>query len=128
MTASETGDAAALPDLLKSDAWSALIEIAKSLQAASMSINTSGNWSSDTDADIGYSLKLPIEPAQTMGNDGFEEIPQHLLDEINGAGGSVVGSSAAPAEPSGPKACPHCTFENPPSNNDCELCGLPLAG
>lgn len=128
MTASETGDAAALPDLLKSDAWSALIEIAKSLQAASMSsiLRVIGPWTSMLMFD--YSLKIPIEPAQTMGNDGFEEIPQHLLDEINGAGGSVVGSSAAPAEPSGPKACPHCTFENPPSNNDCELCGLPLAG
>lgn len=128
MTASETGDAAALPDLLKSDAWSALIEIAKSLQAASMSsiLRVIGPCTSMLMFD--YSLKIPIEPAQTMGNDGFEEIPQHLLDEINGAGGSVVGSSAAPAEPSGPKACPHCTFENPPSNNDCELCGLPLAG
>lgn len=52
MTASETGDATALPDLLKSDAWSALTEIAKSLQAASMSIHTSGHWSLDIDADV----------------------------------------------------------------------------
>lgn len=52
MTASETGDAAALPDLLKSDAWSALIEIAKSLQAASMSSILPGHWSLDIDADV----------------------------------------------------------------------------
>lgn len=24
------------------------------------------------------------------------------------------------------RVCPHCTFENTNSGNDCEVCGLPL--
>lgn len=93
-----------------------------------------------------------------MDNDGFEEIPAHLLDEIHGitrpsstgrASGSGLGSSmddmqdierdfpelAAGSDPvgggadsSGPVACPHCTFENPPGTSDCEVCGLPING
>jgi nuclear protein localization family protein 4 len=65
-------------------------------------------------------------PAQ---NDGFEEIPAHLLDEINGFGGSAQGSApadVAPAAAAAEKACPHCTYVNAPGAQDCDVCGLPL--
>lgn len=53
-------------------------------------------------------------------NDGFEEIPPELLNDTSmDTGGASVG---------GPKACPHCTFENEPGATDCMICGLPLAG
>lgn len=34
--------------------------------------------------------------------------------------------SPPPSQPSGAKACPHCTFENDASARDCDVCGLPL--
>lgn len=79
-------------------------------------------------------LFIVSKPA-SMGNDGFEEIPAHLLDEINGAGGTGSGSASANDAPgagagatqSGPTACPHCTYENEPGAQDCDVCGLPLA-
>ncbi|KAL7424724.1 nuclear protein localization protein 4 [Cryptotrichosporon argae] len=39
-----------------------------------------------------------------------------------GGGGSGSGGGAAE------KVCPHCTFINPPSATDCEICSLPLSG
>ena len=49
-----------------------------------------------------------------------DDIPPELFDEV-----------ATPAhgngQPSGNvRVCPHCTFENTNSGNDCEVCGLPL--
>lgn len=147
--AHETGDPTAMSDLLSTDAWQALVGIAKSLQAERESSNpfclsllfrgypkrvqfTLSNSLHDCFTTATRQQQQPL-----MSNDGFEEIPQHLLDEINASGASVVGSSTtgggggvgeSTSEPAGPRACPHCTFENPPGNTDCELCGLPLSG
>jgi len=72
-----------------------------------------------------------------VDNDGFEEIPPELLDEMamdvdpESLGGSrprsrlddddgIVGGSRPK------KICPHCTFENQPGATDCDVCGLPL--
>jgi nuclear protein localization protein 4 homolog len=69
-----------------------------------------------------------------LDNDGFEEIPPELLDEMamdidsgssrprsrlgedDGAAGGVRAK----------KICPHCTFENEAGARDCDVCGLPL--
>ena len=55
-------------------------------------------------------------PTRTMDDD----IPPELFDEAttpdhgNGRPSANV------------RVCPHCTFENTNSGNDCEVCGLPL--
>ena len=48
-----------------------------------------------------------------------EDIPSEFLEQITPQGG---GGGAL----SGIRICPHCTFENTHSGNDCEVCGLPL--
>ena len=45
--------------------------------------------------------------------------PEFLTDQAGGGGGGGGG---------GMVVCPHCTFENPPGNVDCEICSLPLQG
>jgi len=62
-------------------------------------------------------------------NDGFEEIPPELLNDMSMEQPGAAGSgSATPATAGGMKACPHCTFENDAGATDCDVCGLPLAG
>ncbi|KAG8805449.1 nuclear protein localization protein 4 [Serendipita sp. 411] len=76
-------------------------------------------------------------PARPLDNDGFEEIPPELLDEMGmdvdqtSGGGSRPRSrldTSAGGLPAGSatKICPHCTFENSASAVDCDVCGLPL--
>jgi nuclear protein localization family protein 4 len=62
-------------------------------------------------------LPAPDAPSTRIMDD---DIPPELFDEV-----------ATPAHGNGrPSAnvrvCPHCTFENTNSGNDCDLCGLPL--
>ncbi|KNE58965.1 hypothetical protein AMAG_03322 [Allomyces macrogynus ATCC 38327] len=78
---------------------------------------------------------------------GLDEIPawmtlRAILPAPGGAGGSLASPTAASApwgdfggveQPAHPAAgastrawsCRHCTFSNPPSATDCEMCGLP---
>lgn len=81
------------------------------------------------------------QPQQTL--DGFDippdvDVPPSAAggggggfgDEA-GAGGAAggAGPAAGGAGDDGVKVCPHCTFENGPgAGQDCEVCGLPLAG
>lgn len=63
----------------------------------------------------------PSQPApgsRGPGNDGFEDIPPEMFDEIHGGHGGGGGTVT----------CPHCTFENMAGSTDCDVCGLPLSG
>ncbi|KAJ9102892.1 hypothetical protein QFC19_004622 [Naganishia cerealis] len=107
--AHETGDHVALDELMNTDSWKTLMTIMQDQSASAK------------------------DSRPTINNDGFEEIPAHLLNEINGipqGASSTVGGGDNSAGPSstvaGPRECPHCTFENPPGAGDCEICGLPL--
>lgn len=53
-----------------------------------------------------------------------EDIPQDVFDQI--AAEEAAGRGGPSGASSGIKICPHCTFENPPGETDCEVCGLPL--
>ena len=55
-------------------------------------------------------------PTRTMEDD----IPPELFDEATTPDRGNGRSSA------NVRVCPHCTFENTNSGNDCEVCGLPL--
>jgi len=61
----------------------------------------------------------PSRPAapvpSSTATDDFE-IPSEVYDDMAGIG---VGNA-------GVVTCPHCTFENPSGQTDCEVCGLPL--
>ncbi|KAI5449687.1 nuclear protein localization protein 4 [Naganishia albida] len=101
--AHETGDHAALDELVKTDAWKTLVTVARD-QASTKSSRP------------------------TVSNDGFEEIPAHLLDEINGFSGAGAGDAgnAGSTAASSEKECPHCTYVNAAGTQDCDVCGLPL--
>ncbi|KAJ9092349.1 hypothetical protein QFC21_006849 [Naganishia friedmannii] len=106
-----TGDHVALDELMNTDSWKTLMTVMQDQTNAK-------------------------ESRPSAFNDGFEEIPAHLLNEINGFSGTGAGVNGGGAGPSGdgmdasaaagPRICPHCTFENPPGANDCEICGLPM--
>jgi len=49
-----------------------------------------------------------------------DDIPPELFDEVTTPD---HGNSRPSANV---RVCPHCTFENTNSGNDCEVCGLPL--
>jgi len=75
----------------------------------------------------------PSGSSRQMDNDGFEEIPPELLDEMMDVDSIEGGASRprsrlggdAPAG-GGKKVCPHCTYENESGATDCDVCGLPL--
>lgn len=77
---------------------------------------------------------LTVDPHRTaskpaaMDDDGFEQIPAHLLAEGQGGPSASTGGASTSASASGPIACPHCTYENAPGATDCDVCGLPLRG
>ena len=66
---------------------------------------------------------VDVPPSAAGGGGGFG-------DEAGAAGGAGgAGAAAGGAGDDGIKVCPHCTFENGPgAGQDCEVCGLPLAG
>lgn len=62
--------------------------------------------------------------------DGFEippdvDVPPELTRADDGTN---AGTPAAAGGGGGMQVCPHCTFENNPGVQDCEICGLPLSG
>lgn len=88
---------------------------------------------------VGETAKPPPTTSRALDNDGFEEIPPELLEEMmdvdsEGGGASrprsrLSGVAAGDAgRGGGKKVCPHCTFENDASASDCDVCGLPLGG
>lgn len=116
----------ALELFMKSPGWNQLIAIASSLEPPSEHHSTSIRKSTLTHS-------LFTELKQALLDDGFEQIPEHMLQEI--AGGShhnqqhhAPPPAAAASGPPAERACPHCTFVNDASSQDCSICGLPLSG
>ncbi|KAG9032322.1 nuclear protein localization protein 4 [Tulasnella sp. JGI-2019a] len=64
--------------------------------------------------ESGPTPSRPSRSAPSAPGGDFPDIPPEAFDE--------------PAENSGGKVCPHCTFVNPTTATDCEVCGLPLEG
>ena len=52
-----------------------------------------------------------------------DDIPPELFDEVATPAAHGNGGPSANVRV---RVCPHCTFENTNSGNDCEVCGLPL--
>ncbi|KAI9352380.1 NPL4 family-domain-containing protein [Pilaira anomala] len=52
---------------------------------------------------------------------------QMLLNEAGNSSKQPSGSASNTSKPTS-VACRHCTFNNPSSNESCEMCGLPLSG
>lgn len=68
---------------------------------------------------------LPSTPAPGPSSSHIDEdIPQDVFDQI--AAEEATRREGFGGVGSGVKICPHCTFENPEGETDCEVCGLPL--
>jgi nuclear protein localization family protein 4 len=63
------------------------------------------------------SQPAPDRPAAGLAH---EDIPPELFDNVVSPANRDSGTSTSG------RVCPHCTFENTPGGNDCEVCGLPL--
>jgi nuclear protein localization family protein 4 len=124
-TAPNLDDPTVLDSLLVTESWQTLMTFAREsartlLQLRSLSVLTN--------FDI-YPIAAPQRPTQPAPDgpparflDEDKDIPPELFDEIATPtrGGSDNGGT------SGGRVCPHCTFENTHSGNDCDVCGLPL--
>ncbi|KAI8098053.1 NPL4 family-domain-containing protein [Gilbertella persicaria] len=53
---------------------------------------------------------------------------QMVLKEAGGNASASGPSSHVSGTNTAPISCRHCTFANPPGNENCEMCGLPLSG
>lgn len=60
-------------------------------------------------------------------DDGFE-IPPDVDIPPDGNQGNNDDVDMPAAAAGGIVVCPHCTFENSGTGQDCEICGLPLQG
>jgi nuclear protein localization family protein 4 len=68
---------------------------------------------------------LPSTSAPGLSSSHIDEdIPQDVFDQI--AAEEAARREGPSGVGSGVKICPHCTFENPQGETDCEVCGLPL--
>ncbi|KAI8992135.1 NPL4 family-domain-containing protein [Mycotypha africana] len=63
-------------------------------------------------------LKILIQEAETNAKANASVMPSDTSS----------GRSSASAMAAAPVSCRHCTFANPPGNENCEMCGLPLSG
>lgn len=119
-------DPAVLDALLETESWQTLATFAR--ESARTSLYTSfliAPHGSIVIALIYFSYttaQRPARPAPETPSTRImdDDIPPELFDGV-----------ATPAHGDGrPSAnvrvCPHCTFENTNSGNDCEVCGLPL--
>lgn len=61
-------------------------------------------------------------PSQPSTSRKDQDIPQEIFDQI----AAEEAASREVRTKSRTRICPHCTFENDHSGNDCEVCGLPL--
>ncbi|CAO1612763.1 unnamed protein product [Sympodiomycopsis kandeliae] len=85
------------------------------------------------------------EEEEEDDNMAYDDEDDEMFDDASStfSGGATRTSTAAVPAPAqrppasedgggggGYRACPHCTFENPPggAGGDCEVCGLPLSG
>ncbi|OAX44852.1 polyubiquitin-tagged protein recognition complex, Npl4 component [Rhizopogon vinicolor AM-OR11-026] len=93
------GDSPALEALFKTESWQTLMTFTRESAPSLPSTSAPGLSPSHMD----------------------EDIPREVFDQI--AANEVGGNSRVG---SGTKICPHCTFENPEEQTDCEVCGLPL--
>lgn len=80
-------------------------------------------------------MRTDTRPASTAPIDVDAIPPELLADPRSGTHGGASTREAAPTAPPAPQpmndgmvVCPHCTFENPPGIEECEMCALPLAG
>lgn len=68
--------------------------------------------------------------------DGFEippdvgVPPEAFNQQAQGGGGdnATAAGGGGGNDAGGMQVCPHCTFENNPGAQDCDICGLPLSG
>ncbi|KAF8506893.1 polyubiquitin-tagged protein recognition complex Npl4 component [Russula emetica] len=96
-------DSAVLDALLETESWQTLATFARESARTSLSQRPA--------------RPAPDAPSTRMMDD---DIPPELFDEVaTPAHGNDRPSTNV-------RVCPHCTFENTNSGNDCEVCGLPL--
>ncbi|KAG1801358.1 NPL4 family-domain-containing protein [Suillus plorans] len=96
------GDPSVLNALFKTESWQTLMTFTRESAPSLPSTPAPGPSSSHIDEDIPQDVFDQIAAEEATRREGF----------------SGVGS--------GVKICPHCTFENPEGETDCEVCGLPL--
>jgi len=120
VTSSSLEDTSALDALFKTESWQTLMAFTR--ESARKCI------SQPLDA---VPLSAPFHTASLPSASGpssshmDEDIPQEVLDQI--AANEAAGRESPSGMNSGTKVCPHCTFENPEGEADCEVCGLPLS-
>ncbi|GAA5823532.1 hypothetical protein JCM11251_000669 [Rhodosporidiobolus azoricus] len=118
----------ALARLFSSPSWQTFLVVAQEQAPAPPPRDYPGATSSDPSAG-------GQQPTQTL--DGFDippdvDMPPDSSGGASGFGGPGPGEDATGAGAGegagGIRICPHCTFENAHGGQDCEICGLPLAG
>jgi nuclear protein localization family protein 4 len=113
-------DPLALNALFKTESWQTLMTFTRESARACnyRSLNT-----------VSYvhisPASLPSTSAPGLSSSHIDEdIPQDVFDQI--AAEEAARREGPSGVGSGVKICPHCTFENPQGETDCEVCGLPL--
>ncbi|GAA5975266.1 hypothetical protein JCM5350_000215 [Sporobolomyces pararoseus] len=71
--------------------------------------------------EIPPDVDVPPEAFNQNNNNDNDQGNDNAMTGGNGGGGGGGGGG-------GMQVCPHCTFENNPGVQDCEICGLPLSG
>ena len=119
-------DTTILDPLLERDGWHTLMAVAVESARTCLVSYTLRSTNRFSAPDTGRS-------SRPLGNDGFEEIPPELLEEmgmdVDRTGSrprSRMDGDTGASTTGGTKMCPHCTFENAASARDCEVCGLPI--
>ncbi|GAA6016093.1 hypothetical protein JCM10207_004441 [Rhodosporidiobolus poonsookiae] len=118
----------ALAQLFKSPGWQTFMVVAREQAPPVPNRDYPG-------ADSSFSA----DQQQPQTIDGFEIPPDIDIPPDTGFGGPGAGAGAAGGDAragdgggdgaaGGVRICPHCTFENAHGGQDCEICGLPLAG
>ncbi|GAA5897251.1 hypothetical protein JCM6882_001827 [Rhodosporidiobolus microsporus] len=123
---------AALAKLFSSPSWQTFLVVAQEQAPAPPPRDYPGASSSSSSE----------QQQQPQTIDGFEIPPDVDMPPDSGLGGADTGASGfggpgpgdagvgagAGGGGGGVRICPHCTFENAHGGQDCEICGLPLAG
>jgi nuclear protein localization family protein 4 len=128
-----------LDPLLESDGWRTLMALVTESPAAK---GKGVDRSAGGNSGIGGTGSGSGGGGGGFADDGFEEIPPELLEEMGMTGGGfgpggmdldddipASGGNSRPISRGNAgrkKICPHCTYENRPGATDCEMCTLPL--
>ena len=118
-------DPTVLDALLGTESWQTIATFARESARTSLYTSLCGATQSIVIVLIYFTYataQRPTRPAPDAPSTHImdDDIPPELFEEV-----------ATPAHGNGrPSAnvrvCPHCTFENTNTGNDCEVCGLPL--